>query len=180
MSNPTVRNLEEWLPHRSRSTPPTMIVMHATAGANVQGALDTLRDRGLSYHYIIAPTGEITKCCPLNAVAFHAGNSYGPKEAAVGVSRAQNHAKEFTAKPTPCVNGYTVGIAFVNKDDGHDTYDLAQVESAKWLVGQIRKMFSGVTHVTSHAIVSPGRKIDPLGFPIDDFALDVGLKVWRP
>ena len=179
MNPPVVHTLANPLPHRARTFDPSLIVLHATAGSNVSGAIETLRDRGLSYHYLVAPDGEVFKGCPLGAVAFHAGNSYGPREAAAGVSRAQNRAREFTAKPTPCVNGYSVGIALVNLDDGKDAYDAPQVESARWLVGQVRAQFPGVSAVTSHAVVSPGRKVDPLGFDLDGFGRAVGLPVWR-
>ena len=180
MKAPLVTPVAPWLAHRDRALDPTLVVLHATAGGNVSGAVETLRDRGLSYHAIVAPDGLIFKGCPLGSVAFHAGNSYGPNEAARGVSRAQNKVKEFTARPTPCVNGYSVGLAFVNLDDGKDAYDAPQVDALAWFVGEVRKQFPGIKWITTHAIVSPGRKIDPLGFDLDAFAKRVGLPVWRP
>lgn len=163
-----------------RSKDVTLAVLHATAGGSVEGAIETLRQRGLSYHAIIAKNGTMTKCIKFSECGFHAGNSYGPHEQAAGVSRAQDGQGNFTAKPTPCVNGYSVGIAFVNMDDGKDPYTPEQFQAAKELIAALRGQFPKLSAITTHAIVSPRRKVDPLGFDIDKLGEAVGLPVWRP
>lgn len=156
---PRVIVLVPWLVHRPRRRPCTTVVLHATAGSTASGAISTLRRRGLSYHYIIAKDGAIHKCAPMEGVALHAGLSLGPD------------GKE--------VNGYSIGIAFVNWNDGVDSYTQAQVDAAAWIVGELKPHLP-LKWVTSHAAISPGRKTDPKGFSIQGFADRVGLDLWTP
>ncbi len=157
----------------------TLVVLHATAGPSLIGAIETLRERQLSYHAIIDKDGAITKCCPYSRMALHAGSSYGPKEAAAKVSREQNHHTwQFVAGCS--VNRYSIGISFVNWDDGRDPVTDAQTSAAEELITALRRQFSGLTDLTSHALVSPHRKVDPLGYDLAPLAERTGLNLWRP
>jgi N-acetyl-anhydromuramyl-L-alanine amidase AmpD len=171
--------LKPFLVTKSRPTGKkvTTIVMHATAGASLDGAVSTLRERGLAYHYIIEKNGTIWKTAPYSAMASHAGNSYGPDEQKKGLSRKQNDVAKFTARCS--VNAYTIGISFVNRDTGKDPFTAAQEAAARELITTLMAENPNLTWVTTHAIVSPKRKVDPNGFDIDGLARDVGLKVWR-
>lgn len=124
------------------------------------GAIETLRKRGLSYHLIFPKAMEPIKCAPLSGVAYHAGESRGPDGR--------------------FVNAYSVGFSFVNLNDGRDPYTPFQVECAIELAKTLPLQFPELKWVTTHAIVSPHRKTDPLGFDLDQFAAAVGLKAWRP
>lgn len=172
-----MNTLKEWLAHRARpaKTIVDTVVLHATGGRSLEGAIETLQQRGLSYHYLIEENGTITKCAPADSVAFHAGNSYGPHEAAAGVKTRQNKACEFTAKCS--VNDYTIGIAFVNKNDGLDPYESRQQAAAEQLIRELKAVYP-LRYVTTHAIVSPGRKDDPQGYPLRGLADRVGLEPW--
>ena len=171
-----------------------LVVMHCTAGNNVTGAIDTLRANGLAYHYLISngkdrtgrykdEDGLIYKLCPLSERASHAGNSYGPREAGRGVSRLQDRHGNFLASPTPSVNDYSIGISFVNIDDGSVPITEAQYNAAVELIKSINgtkaKSFTfNLEYVTSHAKVSPIRKVDPVDFDMQQFAKDVNLPYW--
>lgn len=178
--------LPSWLNHGGHLTADT-VVFHATAGSTLSGALDALRKAKLSYHYIIEKDGTVTKCVPLSRVAYHAGNSYGPHEAAKGVSRKQfannpiNRALKRVAKfVAGCsVNGYSIGISFVNLNDGKDQITAAQWEAAIDLVAAIRNQHP-IKWITTHVLVSPGRKFDPATFRLGQFCLSCGLTPWRP
>ncbi len=153
--------LAQWLASRPRTKPCTTIVLHATAGGSLSGALSTLRIKGLSYHYIIEKDGTITKCCPSNRVAFHAGKSEGPQ--------GDN------------VNGYSIGISFVNRNDGTDMIPEAQEKAAQELVTELRESFP-LHWVTTHWAISPGRKTDPRPMGpgrLMKFAQICGLKAWQ-
>lgn len=154
---PRVIVLVPWLVHRPRRRPCTTVVLHATAGSTASGAISTLRRRKLSYHYIIAKDGVVYKCAPMEGNALHAGLSLGPDDTEV--------------------NGYSIGIAFVNRNNGKDRYTQAQVDSAAWIVSELKPHLP-LTWVTSHAAISPGRKTDPKGFAIQAFADRVGLDLW--
>lgn len=157
--------LSPWLNHGPVTQPTTTIVLHATAGDEVStwqasGAIRTLRVRHLSYHYIIAKNGLIVKCVPSYSTAFHAGVSVGPEG---------GH-----------VNNYSIGVAFINRNDGVDSYTPAQYQSLEHLVARLRPAFSQLKWVTTHAIISPGRKSDPKGFHLGWEAPRLHLWVWRP
>lgn len=173
-----IKILRPALPSSRRTEPVTGIVMHATAGSSLQGAIETLRERGLSYDYIIEKDGTITKCCPTANVAFHAGNSYGPKEAEAKVSRTQDASSNFVAK---CgVNPYTIGVSFVNWDNGKDPFTPAQEAAARELIKELKTALPTLKFITTHARVSPRRKVDPKGYDIDRLAADTGLQSWKP
>lgn len=174
-----IEPLDPWLSHRARPSDAVVdtVVLHATGGSTASGAIETLRERGLSYHFIIEPDGHIYKCCPASARASHAGNSYGPHEQANGVSRSQDSGSNF--RDGCSVNSYTIGISFVNRDTGTDPYEAAQVDAAAQLVESLKTQFPALKWITTHKIVSPGRKTDPAGFDIDAFGSRVGLRVWR-
>jgi N-acetyl-anhydromuramyl-L-alanine amidase AmpD len=136
------------------------IVLHATAGTSIDGAVTTLYQRGLGYHYLIGKSGKVVKGCAANRVTYHAGESVGPQGR--------------------WVNRYSVGIAFVNLNNGTDPYTSAQEVSVRHLIGQLQGQFPCLKWITSHAIISPGRKTDPRSYDLDRLARHVNLKVWRP
>lgn len=145
----------------TRKHPVTTLLMHATAGASLEGALETLRLKGLSYHYVIPKKGPWVKLVAAAREAYHAGVSLGPDG--------------------PSVNHYSVGISFVNLNDGIDPYTPSQIDQAVALGKALKQQFpDSLRWVTSHAIVSPGRKTDPKGFDLDEYAAKIGLQVWRP
>lgn len=166
------------------------VVLHATAGSTFKGALSALVNQELSYHYIIEDQREtdglIRKLAPYSRMAYHAGSSYGPHEQAQRISHAQypynainrrlGRVGKFVAGTS--VNSYSVGISFVNLNDGMDGYSAAQYKAAMELVLELEKVLP-LKWITTHALVSPGRKTDPKNFPVLQLAQDVGLNLWR-
>lgn len=150
--------LKNWLMSGKRKRPITTIVLHATAGKGLAGAIETLKDRGLSYHYIIDKDGSVKKCVPTERVAWHAGVSEGPEG--------------------KWVNGYSIGISFVNLNDGVDPYTLAQRVAALDLIKDLKKAIPTIKWLTTHWAVSPGRKTDPKNYPVLHAAKLTGLEFW--
>ncbi|MFN8220599.1 MAG: peptidoglycan recognition family protein [Fimbriimonadales bacterium] len=175
-----IRRIQPYLNHRPRpaGTEITMVVLHATAGSTLAGAVETLRERGFGYHFLIDKDGLVRKACPFLAETSHAGNSYGPNEAERGLSRVQNAKHEFESGTS--VNRYTIGISFVNENDGQHAYTAEQEASVRELIAILREAVPSLKWLTTHAIVSPGRKNDPLAYDADRLAQDVGLRLWRP
>lgn len=154
--------LSPWLAHRARKrgTVIDTIVMHATAGSSLIGAIETLQERGLSYHYLIEKDGTTTKCVPYQSCAFHAGASVGPQGKAC--------------------NEYSIGISFVNMNNGKDPYTKEQSQAATDLIVTLRGAIPGVKWITTHYWISPGRKDDPKGFDIGALAEATSLSLWKP
>jgi N-acetyl-anhydromuramyl-L-alanine amidase AmpD len=154
-----MNNLVNWLKSRPRNRPATGVVIHATGGSTATGAIQWLRQIGLSYHYVIDKEGAVTKCVPLSRVAFHAGESRG--------WNGEN------------CNEYTIGIALANRNDGKDPYPKAQMDALSGLVRDLRASLS-LTHITSHYAVAPKRKTDPCNLPVGPASTLWGLTTWKP
>lgn len=153
------------------------IVLHATAGSTLSGAVSTLRQKGLGYHYIIDKDGTVYKGCAASRSTGHAGNSYGPHEEAAGVSRKQNTKAEFTARCS--VNPYTIGISFVDENVLPGDLKAVQVDAARELCIALKAQFPKLRYVTKHALVSPRRKTDPMRLGLIAFAASVSLAPWQ-
>lgn len=171
--------VEPPLPYRER--PPGVVVdtlvLHSTVTATAEEAVRVLRARELSYHAVGDKDGTVLDCCPLDRVAHHGGNSYGPREEAAGTSREQNAQHMFVANCS--VNDYTISFSFANMNDGVDPYPESQLAACLEWIEMARCRFP-LKWITTHGIVSPTRKNDPLGLDLDAFAARCGLAVWRP
>lgn len=172
--------LKHWLNHHARTSDPTLIVLHADDGKSVDGTIETLKKRELSYHYLIEPNGMIHKFIPSSSVGYHAGSSYGPREAERGVSRKQDHEQRFVAACS--VNSYSVGISFRNYETGHEPISKYAVDALIDLLVALRAQYPSLKWISTHYWVSPGRKTDPamlLLATLEQVAKRVGLEVWR-
>lgn len=156
--NTKIIALKNWLMSGKRKRPVTTIVMHATAGRGLSGAIEALKHRGLSYHYIINKDGTVTKCVPTDRAAWHAGVSEGPEG--------------------KWVNGYSIGVSLVNMNDGADPYTLAQRVAAIDLVKNLKLAIPTIKWLTTHWAVSPKRKTDPKNYPVWKLAELTKLKFW--
>lgn len=173
-----LEHLNPYLTHRPRpaNVQPELIVLHATAGSSVTGAVATLREKRLGYHYIIDKDGTIWKCAPIGSITYHAGSSYGPLQAALGVP--MNRRRDGTFEAGCSVNSYSIGISYVNLNDGRDPYPNAQILACEELVRVIAAAVP-IRWLTTHAQVSFPRKTDPKGARSDAVAAACGLEFWR-
>ena len=138
--------------HSRRSRAVRCIVLHADASATESGTLSWMAspESGVSYHVLVGRDGALYRLVPDDRVAWHAGRSEWKGE--------------------PMVNGFSLGLAFSNRNDGVEPYtaearDAARVLCAAWC----RQYNLTPDAITTHAIVAPGRKDDPRGFPLDTF-----------
>ena len=171
--------LNPWLAHRPRRgvTIIDTAVLHASETEDVDSLVHDLRTQDHSYHYIVDRDGTIYKGVPFSAIAFHCGNSYGPHEAARGVSCERDPAGTFVQHP--CVNEYTLGICFINLNDGVDPYTPQQIEACSTLLKDLKSgPLSKMRFLTSHAMVSPGKHTDPVGLNILSIAKEAKLGIW--
>lgn len=102
---------------------PSSIMLHTTLGSTVQGAVDTLRARGLSYNYLIS-TGTVYELVSWEHSAWHAGVTSG----------MNMRSQVFYEDRNP--NKHSVGIAFVQPQGitklPEEDIDAA-VELIKWI-----------------------------------------------
>ena len=176
----SVECIQPWLAHRPRrgATVVDTVVLHATCNDDLTAKLTELKDRGLSYHYMIDRFGVPHKCVPYSAVAFHAGNSYGPHEATRGTSREQDSHHNFVEMTS--VNEYSLGICVVNCNEPTDPCTPEQEEACIWLLKELRTSLPSLKYLTTHYWVSPGRATDPANLDVAKIAAKTGLEIWTP
>ena len=174
----SVECIQPWLAHRPRrgATLVDTVVLHASATGDVTTAVREFKDQGLSCHYLVDKAGTPHKCVPYSAVAFHAGNSFGPHEATRGTSRQQDGNFNFVEMTS--VNEYSIGLCLVNLNDGIDFYPQEQFDGTVRLLKDLRGVLPSLKYLTTHYWVSPGRKTDPDGFDVVRIARLTGLEIW--
>lgn len=137
---------------RPAGTKIDLVVLHADAGRTEEGTLGWLasKESGVSYHYLIGRLGTIYQCVPDKRRAWHAG------------------ASVFEGRPN--CNNYSLGVSFANRQDG-EPFNARQLEAGVRLVADLCARHGiPVERITTHAAVSPGRKVDPGPlFPLEDF-----------
>lgn len=138
--------------HSPRKAPPRVIVLHATGRGTLKGILEwvTIPASKVSYHGLIAATGEYYAIVPPERAAWHCGVS------------------EWNG--TTAVNSCSLGLAFVNPNDGVTPLTPQQMAMARKVVRHWAGVFP-IEDVTTHAAIARphGRKTDPLAVP--NFAL---------
>jgi N-acetyl-anhydromuramyl-L-alanine amidase AmpD len=121
------------------------IVIHADSAPKVSQSLDWLRrkESKVSYHFLIGRHGDVYECVHPNLRAWHAGVS--------------------TFRGRTDVNDFSVGVSFGNKNDGKEPYTEAQYRKGAELCRELMLKYPMITkdRITTHAIISPGRKTDP-------------------
>lgn len=143
------------------------IVLHATAGSTLAGALSTLHKNGFGYHYIIDKDGKIYKGAPTSSVVAHAGVSTGPRG--------------------PGVNRHSIGVCFVNLNDGEDEITDAQRGAVVRLVSALTGAIPSLKWITTHYAITVKRdgsyrKSDPKGVNkwIVIWGKVANLTPWKP
>jgi N-acetylmuramoyl-L-alanine amidase len=122
-----------------------LIVLHHTGESSFSRALATLTDSksGVSAHYLISRTGQITQLVDERDRAWHAGASrFGPIDD---------------------VNSVSLGIELDN--DGHEPFADAQISALLRLLEDVTARYGiDPRNVVGHADVAPLRKTDPSRF----------------
>ena len=138
----------------------TAIVLHADASAKVESTLDWIT-RGasqVSYHVVVSRMGAIFCCVNPDEKAWHAG-----------VSKLDHE--------TNC-NEFSVGVCLSNKNDGVEPYPQVQVSATADVCALLCRVYGiPVDRITTHAIVSPGRKTDPKGLDLEAFRESVRARL---
>lgn len=128
-------------PRRDGLTP-CLIVLHYTAMANAQAALDRLCDPHfeVSAHYLIAADGSVVQMVAEDMRAWHAG---------AGEWQGQSD-----------INSRSIGIELDNR--GTHPFAEPQMTALEHLMGQIMARWSIAPEgVIGHSDMAPGRKSDP-------------------
>lgn len=129
---------------RPNEARPRVIVLHATGPGALRGILDWIKTPAskVSYHGLIASDGTYYSLVSPERAAWHAGVS------------EWNGVKN--------INGISLGLAFVNPNDGKTPITPQQIAIAKAVIQYWRQNYP-IEAVTTHAAVATpkGRKTDP-------------------
>jgi len=119
------------------------IVLHADAGKTDAGTVSWILspDSKVSYHYLIGRDGKVYQFVDDAAKAWHAGVS-------------SFEGRKFC-------NDFSLGVSFANDQKG-ESFTAAQIDVGVQLVADLCRTYDiSLKRVTTHAVVSPGRKHDP-------------------
>jgi N-acetyl-anhydromuramyl-L-alanine amidase AmpD len=114
----------------------------------------------VSYHDDVERDGTVFSLVPTERRAWHAG------------------ASEFGG--VPGCNDYAIGLCLSNRNDGEEPYTALQYQVGAVLCAGYMRRYPAITldRITTHAIVSPGRKTDPgPRFDLAAFRKRVALEV---
>jgi N-acetylmuramoyl-L-alanine amidase len=128
------------------------IVLHADAGKTDEGTIAWIEspDSKVSYHYLIDRAGVVHQFVPDERKAWHAG-----------VSRFKGRDN---------CNDYSIGVSFANDQRGEPIAPDQVVVGAELVALLCLRHKIPVDRITTHAVVSPGRKRDPGSlFPLSAF-----------
>lgn len=159
--------VDDYLPKRCYGdalTAPGFVVIHHTGGFNYQGAkaayLAGWGKAARSAHVTIEREGTVYRNVPLSHVAYHAGES--------------RWGNLFG------MNFFAFGVEIVNPGD-FSPYPEAQYEAVREYLAQVMRQFKiPVDNLLTHAMVSPGRKVDPVGFPLSRLIVDLYRELEAP
>ncbi len=150
------------------------VVLHWTAGNNVNNDIKALKQNGYGYHFLIDSDGKTYQGAPVEKRISHAGYSYGPKGTGL--------------------NNYSIGVSFSMRGDeskvkGSTVFNDKQKEACIKLLLDLKEAVPTLEYVTGHHWVSPGRKIDPYTLDFDKLLkksvdgktliTDGGYKIWK-
>lgn len=172
-----IKLLQPPLPFRERNNLPVLIVLHATAGATARSSINHLRGVGLSYHYIITRDARdsatsaasqntepiIHQCVPNAGHAFHVGSTI-PAPGGRGINKS------------------SIGISLANiqRKANPEPYPAKQLAALNELLAHLKLTVPSLQFLTTHAVVQPWNRADPLFIKGKELALQYGYEWWQP
>lgn len=137
------------------------IVIHATAGSSSAGAVATMRNRRVSFHWLVPDENEpqhgafVWKIVPEARAAWHVRNQASHPDVNGGAQR---------------VNHWSLGIEIVNSQTPSDSFSNWQIQATAQIVRYAWAQYPNLKHVVSHAKLDPRRRSDPgIQFPWGQF-----------
>lgn len=158
------------------------IIIHYTAGANAESAIETLSDpeRQVSAHLVIARDGQVTQLVPFDRIGWHAGVSrWGIRE---GFNRYSlgievDNAGQLTCRDGVCTAWFGQDypeaevVWAVHRNQVRQTpwhrYPMVQLHVVEEVCRLLIEAY-GIRHLLGHEEIAPERKVDPgPAFPLD-------------
>ncbi|MFN0080533.1 MAG: N-acetylmuramoyl-L-alanine amidase [Prosthecobacter sp.] len=170
---------------RPNNVQPTLLILHATAGASARSSIEYLRSKGNAYHFIIARDtkdsdwthkSDGTECTVFQCVRYH---------------HRGRHVS--TTIPVPGTNGghindHSIAISLANLQAhvpndpkaGPEEYTAQQMLALNELIVLVKNEVPSLTRLTTHAVVQPWNRGDPARIDGPALAARHGLTWWQP
>lgn len=170
---------------RAGGVQPTLLIVHATAGASAQSSINYLRTKGNSYHFIIARDtrdsdwtykSDGSECTVFQCVRYH---------------HRGRHVS--TTIPVPGTNGghindHSLAISLANlqkhvpndPNAGPEAYTPQQILALNELITMVKAEVPSLRYLTTHAVVQPWNRSDPVRIDGPALAARFGLNWWKP
>lgn len=169
---------------RPEGVEPKLLVLHATAGASAKSTIDYLRNKGTSYHFIIA---RDSRDSPWSYMAE-------PTEALVYQCVRYHHKASHVSSTIPVpgssgsINENSIGISLANyqgsvKNDpagGLEEYTGQQILALNALLALVHEEVPSIQMITCHADVQPWSRSDPIGIDVSSYVERFGWVYWKP
>lgn len=167
----------DWIasPYHSsrRGHPITSIIYHFTAGPSLEGTVRWFQNnpKQVSAHYVIGKDGRIVQMVPLDRAAHHAGPSSlpgcrgGVNRCSIGIEivnwgRLTKRGDKFYTYSGRLYAGPPPVLA---RGQFWEPFTEAQYGALLRLTKYLLSLYPGITHITGHEDIAPGRKNDPGG-----------------
>lgn len=161
---------------------PDSIVIHYTAGGNLEGAVRTFQDDSVkaSAHVLIDKNGSIVQMAPFTEITWHAGpsawldrrslNNYAIGIEIVNAGRLEKNGAGYRSWFGRTYSDEDV-VEAIHRNETKPTFwerfTEEQIEATYTLCKSLAAIYS-IRHILGHEEISPGRKIDPgPAFPLD-------------
>ena len=170
---------------RPKGVQPTLLILHATAGASARSSIDYLRTNGNAYHFIIGRDTDDsdwtyksngTECTVFQCVRYHHRGTH--------VS---------TKIPVPGTNGghindHSIAISLANLQahvtndpaSGPEAYTAQQMLALNELITLVKAEVPTLKYLTTHAVVQPWNRADPVRIDGPALAARYGFTWWKP
>lgn len=170
---------------RPTGVEPTLLILHATAGASARSSIDYLRSKGNAYHFIIARDtkdsdwtykSDDTESVVYQCVRYH--------------HRARHVSSTIPVPETKNghINDYSIAISLANLQGhvpndptpGEEEYTPQQILALKGLITLIKSEVPTLKYLTTHAVVQPWNRSDATRIDGKELAELFGLLWWKP
>ena len=158
------------------------IIIHFTAGANAESAIDTLCnvERKVSAHLVIARSGTITQLLPFNIIGWHAGRSkWGEREGfnqySIGIEidnageleERDGRFESWFGRAYPAEEVVRAVHHHQTKESCWHRYTPEQFRVVEAICRELIAEYN-IQFILGHDEIAPDRKVDPgPAFPLD-------------
>jgi hypothetical protein len=104
-------------------------VIHHTGGGSMSGAIETLKQRGLSYHYMIDKNGTVKQLIPGKGIGYHAG--YGPNQSTFGIALVAENDRKVTPEQIQAASNLNAKLASEYGYDSKNVFGHGEISKNK-------------------------------------------------